>query len=267
MEGPRLILDRAGDTLTIPARDFAHSVANHADVRNQSVAESLLIVERLRDLGAIKRNAKVDGQGAVIQSFRGTRAGGNQGCHAMHCQLILDGMFPFQLRAGQEKFNTRFLQRNILLFGRCTWQPKIVNVVDHVLDWNPVVDFRRLYLDSVRTVLDNNKAEDAYRDYAASKARKLDELLEAVRDIPVHDEADIMTFAAALEETSESHSYVVKEVERLLTDQSSMREFQNKRETVVEVYAERDRITPHSVAVGELKNQIQSEQWIGEGDK
>lgn len=123
--GQRLILDPRGiHHKTIPARNFAQTVANHAEVRKVSIAESLFIVERLSDLGAISQGAVVSGQGAVFQSFHGTK--GYEGCHSMPCQLMVNGIFPHQLRDGNgHTFNTTFLHRTINMCTRSRDRKKV----------------------------------------------------------------------------------------------------------------------------------------------
>src|SRR6266850_2081716 len=132
--GKRLVFDRRGiHHKIIPARNLAHSVANHADQKNVSVAESLYIVERLKGLGAVQSSSVARSHRAVFQAFQG--AAGYEACHTMPCQLVVDNRFPHVLSAGGNRLNPTFMQRTLDLFGRCTWQPAIVNVIDSALEW------------------------------------------------------------------------------------------------------------------------------------
>lgn len=172
-DGSRIILDPRGiHHRTIPSRNFAHTVANHAELRNLSAAEALYIIERLTALGAVGPETQVSEYGAVVQAFYGTA--GREACHTMPCQLVLDDQFPHQLRNGDgQAFNTTFLHRTVQLFARCTLQPAVVNAIDKVLDRSKESDFVTIYLGSVRAVPEPvgragaGRAPDAVRRHVA----------------------------------------------------------------------------------------------------
>jgi hypothetical protein len=257
----RIVLDPGGiHHKTIPSASFEHSVANHANLRNRSVAESLFIVERLADMGVVGPGTTVQGQGAIFQAFSGT--GGREACHSLHCQLLLDNQFPHSLRDPAGKpLNYNFVSRVVQLFARCTLQPKVVNAIDQVLDWHEDVDFVGTYKDAVRAVLDGNDPEDAFRDYTRVKAHTLSHLLEQVRDEPLTP-YDAMLLMGLLTETPGSEGAMTgQELERRLTDKEYLGRLQSEREQVIETYADRDRFTPHEVITGELKTTVQNEPW------
>jgi hypothetical protein len=233
--GRRLVLDPRGiHHHIIPSKNFAHSVANHAEQKNLSVAESLYIVERLTDLGAVGRQTVVRGQGAVMQAFHG--AGGREAYHTRPCQLVLDNQFPHKLRDSSGRmFNTTFLHRTIQLFARCTWQPAVVNAIDQVLDWAPEADFVSLFLGSVNAVLAGTDAYDAYREFTWRKEHILHNILEQVQDEPL-TLYDAMLLMGALTAPSGSDTAMTpQELERLLADKDVLSNLQQQREIIINV--------------------------------
>jgi hypothetical protein len=259
--GARIYLDPRGiHHKTVPAGNFVSAVINHAEERKKSIAESLYLVERLRNLGAVHRLTQVDAQGAVFQSFRGT--GERQGCHTMPCQLVLDRQFPHQLRPSDgAKFSVRYLERAIKLFARCTWSPKIVNPIDQALDWTPEANFVKVYTDSVKAVLSGIAPEDAYREASWRRSRVLQDLRDRVRDEPLNTYDAMLLIGALTPPTDEQLNKA--EIERLLSDAQYISALQDQRETVIEVYAAREQTTPVILESGQLKQEVTSEQWLG----
>lgn len=259
---PRIVLDPRGiHHRTTPARDFTAAVISHAEKRKSSIAESLAIVERLRDLGAVNRFTNVRAQGAVFQAFHGS--GDRQGCHTMPCQLILDHRFPHQLtQSDGQNFSTTYLARTIELFARCTWSPRIINPIDQALDWTPEADFVSMYLDSVKWVLSGEDSSDAYRELSWRRQRVLRDLCERVRDEPLNTyDAMILMGALDVVEPGKQQFSDPGQIDKLLSDAQFIETLQNQREIVVEGYASREQIVPNTVANGELKREIASELW------
>jgi len=232
---------------TIPAQNLIHSVANHERAKNMSVAESLYMMRKLKDIGAVRQSSSVLGQGAVLQAFHGKA--GYEACHAMPCQLVVDHSFPHALKVDGKLLNASFLQRTLTLFGRCTWQPKIVNAIDAGLEWTPQdgrpAGFVSAYLDSVQAVLHGQSPSDAYRDYAKARVMTLRDLLDRVRDEPFNTYDATLLMSGLYRMTSD-------DVRRLHVDAHTASEFELQRELVVETILQQDQVIPHEIVSGEL---------------
>src|SRR5262249_10321299 len=61
--------------------------------------------------------------------------------------------------------------------------------------------------------------------------------------------------------TGEDQTTVLEEVERLLTDREAVEVIQRQQVTTLETYIEADRCPPRPVITGELRQQVQSENW------
>jgi hypothetical protein len=259
----RIILDRGGNHhKTVPARDFVSAVTNHADQRKESVAESLLIVKRLADLGAVDSSFAVDGaikgKGAIFQAFRGT--GDVQGCHTMPCQLVMKGQYPHQLLGSDgQPLSKTYMGRVINLFARCTWSPKIINPIDTALDWMPEADFVTMFVDSIQAVLMGETPVNAYRELSWRKYRVLKDLCERVRDEPL-DTGEAMFLMGALPD-EQGMGMSRSDVQRLLTDRHFIEHLQDQREVTIDTYAEREQLMPASLLTGKLENVLGSENW------
>lgn len=252
----RIVLDKLGiHHTTIPARNFAQEAANHRNQSNVDVAESLYVVDRLADLGAVTRNTVVQGQGAVVQAFRGNSTN-HQGSHTMPCQLVLDARFPHQLH-----FNSAYFHRTVQLFARCTWSPRVVNGMDQLLDWSPDSDFVMMYLDAVRGVLAGKDPTAAYGEFAWKRSELLKGLLRRLDNEPLSNhEAMVLMGAVSLEPGAEN-GMSSREVQRLLADHDYLETLDEQREIIIEKYGECDQMVPHTVRSGQLEDEVQRETW------
>ena len=251
----RIILDARGiHHKTIPARNFAQEVANHRNQSNTDVAESLYVMDRLRQMGLLRPNSSIEAQGAVVQAFRGNDVN-HKGCHTMPCQLVVDGRFPFQLHG-----NSNFLQRVIQLYARCTWSPNVVNGMDQLLDWSPDSDFVYMYKDAVRAVAGGQDPNRAYAEFASKRAEVMKMLQRNLDSEPLtNHEALVLLGAVSLEPGSAGMSQ--QEMERRLADKPGMEAMNEQRVIIVEQYGECDQMTPHAVSSGHLEETVQSETW------
>jgi hypothetical protein len=255
----RVVFDPRGiHHRTIPARNLIEAVGNHAEQKNLSVAESLSIVKKLKTLDLVTGTTSLRAQGAVVQAFHG--AAGYEASHTMPCQLVIGNQFPHALKRNGQLLNLNYLQRTLTLFGRCTWQRKLVNAIDLGLEWMPQDGrqhgFVSTFLDAVGAVLQGAQPSDAYRDYAKRRVAKLGELLEQARDEPftVYD-ATLMLSGIYGEGLSGA------DVTRLQVDKEATSMLQEERVLVIESIREKDRVVPHAVVTGQLDNSIDGEEW------
>ena len=256
-KGERIILDPRGihHTNVGASGNFAQEVRIHRDHSNLDVAESLYIVDKLRDMRVVDRHTYVGAQGAVVQAFQGTRDG-HKGCHTMPCQLILGARFPFQLLQ-----NNLFLQRTIQVFARCTWSSESINAMDQILDWSEASDFVEMYKGAVREVLRGQDPTEAYGDFAGKRAEVMNQLVKQVNGAPLTNYEAVMLLGALSVEPGGEIPMSPREVEHRLADRREMEGLNQERVAIIEGYAESDRIIPNAVRSGELEHTVQSEDW------
>ena len=256
----RVVFDPRGvHHKSIPAGNLAQAVGNHASQKSLSVAESLCIAKKLRTLEIANASTPLSGQGAVVQVFHGTA--GYEACHTMPCQLVLNHQFPHALMLDGKMLNINYVQRTLTLFGRCTWQPRLVNAIDLGLEWTPQDGrqhgFVSTFLDAVQAVLHGEPPGDAYREYAKRRVRKLGELLEQAQDEPftAYD-------ASLLLSGLYGEGLTPVDVTRIQVDKETASTLQEEREVVIESIRQRDTVVPHAVATGELEKSIDCEEWV-----
>ena len=217
---------------TIPSKNLAESAANHAREKNLSVAESLCITKKLKDLGLVTAKTPVREHRAIVQTFSGK--GGYEGCHTMPCQLVFDNQFPHALRFDSKLLNLTYLQRILMLSARCTWQPKIINEIDSALEWRNAEDRKQhgLVVDfivSVKAVLDGEDPADAYRYYAQQRVELLREILERA-----HDEPFTVYDATMMMSNMEGGGAAPADLARLQADKYTISTFQNEYDLYLE---------------------------------
>lgn len=259
----RVFLDKDGlRHQTIPAKTLAEAAANHTEQKALSVAEALSITKKLKEIGLVRARTPVREHGAVIQTFQGK--GGYQGCHTMPCQLVLDNQFPHALRLGGKLLNLTYIHRIVMLSGRCTWQPKIINDIDRAVEWRTAVDedgplqhgLVTDFIESVKGVLDGSSPLEAFRYYARQRVQYFDEALRLAYAEPLSMYDATMMMAAGPQGALGRADLI-----RLQTDRHTASRFQSDYVEVVEAIRQKDAIVPHIVATGELDKRIQAEDW------
>ena len=258
--GDRIYLDQKGIRHTRPPqRDFETAVRQHANVKGHTIAESLVVLQRLRERRVVDSSTLIGARGAVFQTFSGK--GDRQGCHAMPCQLLLGGRYPHQLTLpGGNTFSRLYVGRMVEMFARCTWSPVSVNRIDSILEHSPGAGFVSKYLQAVSAVLEGDSARGAYHDLSNEKRRVLDGLVEQLDDhaLGVH-EAMVMLGAVGMEPGGEPASFA--DIERLLADEQTIERIAGEREVIIRTYAEREEVIPRALESGEMEAKVSAEAW------
>ena len=258
--GDRIYLDQKGIRHIRPAQpDFEAAVRQHAALKGHTIAESLVVLERLREMRVVDPATLIGARGAVFQTFSGK--GNRQGCHAMPCQLLLGGRYPHQLTPPDgNRFSRLYVGRIVEMFARCTWSPISVNRIDSILEHSAEAGFVSKYLQAVSAVLEGDSARGAYHDMSNEKRRVLNGLVEQLEDhaIGVHD---AMVLLGALSSESGAEPASSAEVERLLADEQAIERIAGEREVIIRTYAEREEVSPRALESGELQAKVNAEAW------
>jgi hypothetical protein len=128
--GKRILIDTTGSRSRSGAsRDLEHRLALYARRRLETVSQEMVLLSRMRDLGAVSPQTQVSCAGAFWQAFRGTTE--NPACHTSPGLLRLNGLMPTVLT------NNLVIRRHlVLVFGDCMLMPVAVNKLDSWIDEN-----------------------------------------------------------------------------------------------------------------------------------
>lgn len=126
----RILIDTTGSRSSSGAsRDLEHRLALYARRRLETVSQEMVLLSRMRDLGAVSPQTQVSCTGAFWQAFRGTTE--NPACHTSPGLLRLNGLMP------TVPTNNLAIKRHlVLVFGDCMLMPAAVNKLDSWIDEN-----------------------------------------------------------------------------------------------------------------------------------
>jgi len=244
----RILLDKSGESKRPPFTNFNDLVTHHAIQKRKAEAEGLYVAEKMRLESIVGPRTSIQRTGAVLQTFRGVTVEGRrdrdmQACHTIPFQALFDSALPYFLHAPDGmQLTHKFQHRNMLLYARCDWQPRTVNEVDSALEGSSgfVAD---LYLTALEAVIAGNTADDVYRDYSKVKGKALSGLRDKMND------DSFVTLDVPMQPKRRDTKQTVESIRDQL-------------ETIIEIYTEQERVSPRSVATGDLILPIASEKWL-----
>ncbi len=138
-EGPRFYIDKMGTTYkNIRSSSFPARVYKYATERRKTVANLMILGEKMRDAGAFdrfgnKRDVQITSAGAYWQAFQGTAEW--PACHTSPGLLLFNKFLPHLLPQWAQIPGQYAVQiRIIVTFAHCILMPELVNRIDQALD-------------------------------------------------------------------------------------------------------------------------------------